>query len=90
MRVGDATLYRLFLRGLTARRDEIGDAVRSLSDGKKVRRASDDPSGVHESLGLRGRLAHIEGYQRAVKASRYDLATIDYNLGQVRCVQRPH
>jgi flagellar hook-associated protein 3 FlgL len=83
MRVGDIALFRFFRDGITSKRSQIADSVKSLSDGKRVRHASDDPSGARTSLLLRGRLARIEGYQRATRASRFDLVTIDQNLGQI-------
>lgn len=83
MRVPDSALYRFFMQGISSRRSDMDKAIRSLADGKRVRKASDDPSGASESLSLRGRLARIEGYQRAAKSGRFDLATVDNVLGEV-------
>ena len=83
MRISDASLYYRFLAGLDDRRGEISRAVDQLTDGKKVRTASDDPAGAHASLALRGRLVQIEGYDKSAQAARMDLSTMDSVLGEV-------
>ncbi len=83
MRVGDETYYYRFLIGLEAARDALDRSMEQLTDGKKVKRASDDPAGYHASLALRGRLVQLEGYARSGQAAHFDLSTIDSALGEV-------
>jgi flagellar hook-associated protein 3 FlgL len=81
--VADATFYLRFLAGLGLARERSDRAIAGLADGKKVRAASDDPAGAHVALALRGRLARLNGFERAAQAARADLATIDRVLGEV-------
>jgi len=83
MRVGDRTFYLRFLAGLAAADERTARGLDGLTDGKQVRRASDDPSGHHTSLALRARLTRIAGFDRSANAARTDLATIDNALGAV-------
>jgi len=82
MRVGDSSLFQTFLRYLQRNKTIVGEGVRKLSDGKEVRKASDDPAGARSSLTLRGRLVRIQGVQRSGERARFDLSTIDQTLGQ--------
>ncbi len=82
MRVGDRTFFSGFLAGLRASRAQAAEAVSQLADGKRVRRASDDPSGAQATMLLRARLARVQAYDRAGQAARADLATIDRVLGE--------
>lgn len=83
MRVGDATMYRRFLSAFEAAGGRLARAVASLADGKRVRVASDDPVAAHASLGLRARLARIEGLDRAAGSARAGLLAMDQALGEV-------
>jgi flagellar hook-associated protein 3 FlgL len=83
MRVGDATFYLRFLTGLSRYRVRSDNLLEGLADGKKVRAASDDPAGVHETLSLRAKLARLSGYDKSASAARMDLATIEGALGEV-------
>lgn len=82
MRVGDATVYRNFLRGFEAATEKISRAMNSLADGKRVRVGSDDPVAAHASLGLRARLVRLEGFRRAAGSARAGLLAMDQALGE--------
>jgi flagellar hook-associated protein 3 FlgL len=82
VRVGDATFFRQILAGLESARERSSRALLEMADGKKVRRASDDPAGAHIALSLRARLTRLEGFDRAARTGRTDLATLDRVLGE--------
>lgn len=82
MRVGDATFVRYFLNGLLSARERSAGAIESLTDGKRVRTASDDPVAAQAALTMRARLARLEGMDRSAEAARADLATLDRTLGE--------
>jgi flagellar hook-associated protein 3 FlgL len=77
---------RHFLDGLLSARERSARAVEGLTDGKRVRSASDDPVAAQTSLTLRARLARLEGMDRSAEAARADLATLDRTLGEVASI----
>lgn len=83
MRVTQNTLMRQFLSALRDQNNSIGNSIRQLGDGKRVRVTSDDPSGARRAIGLRGRLVRTEGFGRSSAAARADLQTIDSRLGEI-------
>ncbi|MBZ5637224.1 MAG: hypothetical protein LAO51_00555 [Acidobacteriia bacterium] len=83
MRVGDQSFYQRFLIGLEAARESTSHSLDQMSDGKRVRNASDDPAGAHTSLLLRGRVVQIQGFDRSAQAARTDLTAVDSALGEV-------
>jgi flagellar hook-associated protein 3 FlgL len=82
MRVTEASLAFTYLQGMRERGAELERALRQLSDGKRVRLASDDPAAAQAALGLRARLARGEGATRAAHEARFDLATEESVLGE--------
>jgi flagellar hook-associated protein 3 FlgL len=81
VRVSDANFLATFLRGIAAAREVQERSLQQLSDGKRVRHASDDPTGARSTLSHRARLARLEGYERASAAGRVRLEAIDVALG---------
>jgi flagellar hook-associated protein 3 FlgL len=82
MRVGDQIFYQRLVAGLERAREGTSRAMEEMSDGKRVRTASDDPVGAHIALLLRGRVVSIEGYDHAAQAARTDLSAIDQALSE--------
>jgi flagellar hook-associated protein 3 FlgL len=74
---------RQFLAALDQQNSSLGRTLEQLSDGKRVRVASDDPSGARRALSLRGRLVRTEGYNRSSNSAASDLQTIDSRLGEI-------
>jgi flagellar hook-associated protein 3 FlgL len=83
MRVTDRSNYMNFLNGLERTREDLSRAGEQLSDGKRVRRVSDDPAQAPIALALRGRLAALDGYDRSAASATTDLNTIDQALSEV-------
>ena len=83
MRVTDSFIFTRFLNAFNLNRQASERAVLQLADGKRVRYASDDPTGARTAIEFRGRLVRLEGFKRTTQTSNTDLATIESVLGEV-------
>ena len=81
-RVTEGSLVAQFLRSLERARSDSSSALEAITDGKRVRVASDDPIAASRALRTRARLARTEGYKRTGALVRADLTTIDSRLGE--------
>lgn len=82
MRVGDQSFYLRLLTGLENARGSTSRGLDRMSDGKRVRTASDDPAAAHLALQARGRVVALSGFDRSAQAARTDLSAIDSALGE--------
>jgi flagellar hook-associated protein 3 FlgL len=76
-------MIRQLINALRDNKGSINRSLGQLADGKRVRVASDDPSGARVALEIRGRLIRTEGYRRSANAAVYDLDTVEESLGTV-------
>lgn len=81
-RVTEGSLIAQFVRSLERARADSSSALEAITDGKRVRVASDDPIAASRALRTRARLARTEGYKRTGALVRADLTTIDTRLGE--------
>jgi flagellar hook-associated protein 3 FlgL len=81
MRVATANSYDNTISQLTKRQAELSKLQDSISTGKRVQRASDDPVAAVLSESAQNRLARVESDQRALAASRTSLIQAESALG---------
>lgn len=82
-RLGTANSYDLALRNLTTRQSSLANLQESLSAGKKVVRASDDPTGAAQAERAKTRMERIKTDQRALESQRNSIAAAESTLGNV-------
>jgi flagellar hook-associated protein 3 FlgL len=80
-RLGSANTYDNTLRNLSERQGALSGLQENLSSGKRVIRASDDPTAVVQSERAQTRLARIVTEQRALEAQRNTVALTESTLG---------
>jgi flagellar hook-associated protein 3 FlgL len=82
-RLGTANTYDNALRNLTGRQTSLSNLQENLTSGKKVVRASDDPTGAAQAERAQTRLARVVSDQRALEAQRNAIAMAESTLGDV-------
>jgi flagellar hook-associated protein 3 FlgL len=82
-RLGTANTYDNALRNLTGRHNSLSNLQENLTSGKKVVRASDDPTGAAQAERAQTRLARVVSDQRALEAQRNAIAMAESTLGDV-------
>jgi flagellar hook-associated protein 3 FlgL len=82
-RLGTANTYDNALRNLTGRQTSLSNLQENLTSGKKVVRASDDPTGAAQAERAQTRLARIIADQRALESQRNSIAMAESTLGDV-------
>jgi len=82
-RLGSANTYDNALRNLSARQSALSSLQENLTSGKKVVRASDDPTGAAQAERAMTRISRIATDQRALEAQRSAIATAEGTLGDV-------
>ena len=81
MRLGTANTYDNTLANLTARQAGLADLQEKLSAGKKVVRASDDPTSAAMAERAMTRIDRIEVEQRALNIQRNSMSMVESTLG---------
>ncbi len=81
MRLGTANSYDATLANLTNRQATLVELQDKLSAGKRVLRASDDPTGAAQAERSRTRLARVEVEQRALNLQKNSMTVAEATLG---------
>jgi flagellar hook-associated protein 3 FlgL len=82
-RLGSANTYDNALRNLSGRQTALSNLQENLTSGKKVVRASDDPTGAAQAERAQTRLARVVTDQRALESQRNAIASAEGTLGEV-------
>ncbi len=82
-RLASANTYSNALSNLAQRQTSLSDMQEKLTSGKKVVRASDDPTGAAQAERALTRIARIATDQRALEAQRNTIANAESTLGDV-------
>jgi len=82
-RLGSANTYDNALRNLSRRQSALSNLQENLTSGKKVVRASDDPTGAAQAERAMTRISRIATDQRALEAQRNSIAMAEGTLGDV-------
>lgn len=83
LRLGSANTYDNALRNLQNRQTSLSNLQENLTSGKKVVRASDDPTGAAQAERAHNRLERVKTDQRALEMQRNSIATAESTLGDV-------
>jgi|UniRef100_UPI0035B19484 flagellar hook-associated protein 3 FlgL len=81
MRLGTANTYDRTLATLTTRQTQLSELQEKLSAGKKVIRASDDPTGAAQAERAMTRSRRVDVEVRALNLQRNSLAVAEGTLG---------
>ena len=82
-RLGSANTYDNALRNLTTRQSSLANLQENLTSGKRVVRASDDPTGAAQAERAQTRLERVKSDQRSLEAQRNSIASAESTLGDV-------
>ncbi|MHB8947672.1 MAG: flagellar hook-associated protein FlgL [Rhodoferax sp.] len=82
-RLGSANTYDNALRNIGNRQMALSHLQENLTSGKKVVRASDDPTGAAQAERALTRISRIATDQRALEAQRNSMAMAESTLGDV-------
>lgn len=80
-RLGSANTYDNALSNLAKRQTALSNLQENLTSGKKVVRASDDPTGAAQAERALTRLSRIATDQRALEVQRNTIASAESTLG---------
>jgi flagellar hook-associated protein 3 FlgL len=83
IRLGSANAYDTALSNIMSRQSSLSSLQENLTSGKKVVRASDDPTGAAQAERAITRLARIETDQRALESQRNSIAQAESTLADV-------
>lgn len=82
-RLGSANTYDNALRNLSTRQSALSSLQENLTSGKRVVRASDDPTGAAQAERAMNRINRIATDQRALESQRNSIAMAESTLGDV-------
>ena len=82
-RLGSANTYDNAIRIVTARQAALSELQENLTSGKRVVRASDDPTSAAIAERALTRISRIATDQRALESQRTSIATTESTLGDV-------
>ena len=82
-RLGSANTYDNALRNIANRQSALSGLQENLTSGKKVVRASDDPTGAAQAERALTRISRITTDQRALESQRNAIAMAESTLGDV-------
>jgi flagellar hook-associated protein 3 FlgL len=82
-RAGSANTYDLAIRNLSSRQSDLANLQENLTSGKRVVRASDDPTAAAQAERSLTRIARIASDQRALESQRNTLVMGESALGDV-------
>lgn len=83
VRLGSANAYDTALANIMNRQSSLSNLQENLTSGKKVVRASDDPTGAAQAERAITRLGRIQTDQRALEAQRASISQAEATLGDV-------
>ncbi|OWQ91320.1 flagellar hook-associated protein 3 [Roseateles aquatilis] len=81
MRLSTANMFDASIATLQRRQQEMQDAQQRLTSGKRVERASDDPTGAARAERARTSIGQVDASQRALDASRNSMTLAESALG---------
>ncbi len=82
MRVSDASLTQRFLTEFNARRADMDTLLGQLATGKRIQRASGDPTAAREAMTNRGIGVRLQAMISSSERASSDLLSIDAVLGK--------
>ena len=82
-RLGSANTYDNALRNIANRQTGLSNLQENLTSGKKVVRASDDPTGAAQAERALNRMSRIATDQRALESQRNSITVAESTLGDV-------
>lgn len=82
-RLGSANTYDLAMSNISNRQSALSNLQENLTSGKKVVRASDDPTGAAQAERALTRISRIATDQRALESQRNSIAQAESTLGDV-------
>lgn len=82
-RIGFANGYDNAIRNLTSRQSKLATLQENLTSGKRVVKASDDPTAAAQAERSLTRLARIAADQRALEAQKNTIAVGESTLGDI-------
>lgn len=82
-RLGSANTYDNALRNISNRQSALSGLQENLTSGKKVVRASDDPTGAAQAERALNRISRIQTDQRALESQRNSIVMAESTLGDV-------
>lgn len=82
-RLGSANTYDLAMRNLATRQSNLSTLQENLTSGKRVVRASDDPTAAAQAERSLTRMARITADQRALEAQRNTITQGEGALGDI-------
>jgi len=82
-RLGSANTYDTAISNISARQSALSNLQENLTSGKKVVRASDDPTGAAQAERAMTRISRIATDQRALGSQRDSIAQAESTLGDV-------
>lgn len=82
-RLGSANAYDNTLRNLQTRQTTLSNLQESLTSGKKINSAADDPTGAAQAERAMNRIARIATDQRALESQRNSIASAESTLGNI-------
>ena len=88
MRLATANTYDNTLANLTTRKTNLADLQEKLSAGKRVVRASDDPTGAAQAERAMTRLARVDVDQRALNLQRNSMSMAESTLGDAQSIMQ--
>ncbi|WP_295851884.1 flagellar hook-associated protein FlgL [uncultured Xylophilus sp.] len=80
-RLGSATTYASAIQNIARRQVELAGLQENMTSGKRVNRASDDPTSAAQAERATTRIARIAADQRALAAQRDTMALAESTLG---------
>ncbi|MDH0865179.1 flagellar hook-associated protein FlgL [Mitsuaria sp. GD03876] len=81
MRLSTANMFDASIATLQRRQQEMQDAQQRLTSGKRVEKASDDPTGAARAERARTSIGQVDASQRALDASRNSMTLAESALG---------
>lgn len=81
MRLSTANMFEASISTLQRRQQEMQDAQERLVSGKRIQRASDDPTGAARAERARTTIGQVDASQRALEASRNSMTLAESALG---------
>lgn len=81
MRLSTANIFDASIGTLQRRQQHMQDAQQRLTSGKRIERASDDPTGAARSERALAAIGQVESNQRALEASRNAMTLSESALG---------
>ncbi|MDO9195094.1 flagellar hook-associated protein FlgL [Rhodoferax sp.] len=82
-RLGSANTYDNALRNISNRQSALSSLQENLTSGKKVVRASDDPTSAAQAERALNRISRIQTDQRALESQRNSIVMAESTLGDV-------